>query len=209
VFQHNYEVIDSIVTELSNRGFGKQDYVTLPEIINRDLQYRDLVIGKGASSFDVLINMREYVASIGRYSSINRSVVCCWNHNISNLTTVNMCYSPPSSRSRLTIGHDVWIGSNVVINASKVSKIGNGAIIGTGAVVLEDIPPYAVVVGVPGRVKKYRFTAEQIKILERVQWWNWDEQVMKNNQDCFANPGLFFDRFRNCNIEVDESSLMN
>jgi aminocyclitol acetyltransferase len=195
VFQHNYKVIDSIVEDLQNRGFGEFDYETLPRIANRDLQYKDLIIGKGASSFDVLINMREYVSSIGRYSSVNRSAICCWNHNISNITTAEMRYAPTLQRNRLTIGHDVWIGANVVINAAKVSEIGNGAIIGSGAVVLENVPSYAVVVEVPGKVKKYRFTPAQIEILERVQWWNWDEQTMEQNRDCFTNPDLLFEQF--------------
>lgn len=57
------------------------------------------------------------------------------------------------------------------------------------------MPPYGVVVGVPGKVKKYRFSSNQIEILERVQWWNWDDEMIKANQDCFTNPCLFFERF--------------
>ena len=53
------------------------------------------------------------------------------------------------NRGGIIIGNDVWIGANVFVNASKVANIGDGAIIGAGSVVLEDVPPYAVVVGIP------------------------------------------------------------
>ena len=53
-------------------------------------------------------------------------------------------------------------------------KIGNGAVIGTGAVVAKNIPPYAIAVGNPARVIKYRFDEETIKKLLAVKWWNWD-----------------------------------
>lgn len=75
--------------------------------------------------------------------------------------------------NKLVIGNDVWVGSYAFINCSKVKSIGDGAIIGAGAVVLEDVPPYAVVVGVPARIKRYRYSPEVIETLLRVKWWDW------------------------------------
>jgi aminocyclitol acetyltransferase len=63
-------------------------------------------------------------------------------------------------------------------------------------VVIEDVPAYAVVAGVPAKVKKYRFSPEEIEVLERVQWWNWDDKTMQANIDCFTDTRLFFTRFR-------------
>jgi aminocyclitol acetyltransferase len=89
----------------------------------------------------------------------------------------------------------VYLGANTFINQSKVRQLGNGAVVAAGAVVLEDVPPYAVVAGVPAKIKKFRFTPEQIALLEQVRWWDWGPETMAANQDCFLDPGLFFHRF--------------
>jgi carbonic anhydrase/acetyltransferase-like protein (isoleucine patch superfamily) len=64
-------------------------------------------------------------------------------------------------------------------------NIGNGAIIGAGAVVTKDIPPYGIAVGVPAKVIKYRFDEDTIKYLEELRWWDWDEETLKKNSDLF------------------------
>jgi acetyltransferase-like isoleucine patch superfamily enzyme len=77
----------------------------------------------------------------------------------------------------IRIGHDVWIGRAANILAGVT--IGHGAVIGTGCVVSKDIPPYAVAVGNPCKVIKYRFEAERIDMLLEMQWWNWPLAALK------------------------------
>jgi phosphonate metabolism protein (transferase hexapeptide repeat family) len=72
---------------------------------------------------------------------------------------------------RVTLGHDVWIGHGAVVLPGVT--IGTGAAIGAGAVVSRDVPDFAIVVGVPGRVLRPRFAPELIAALQRIAWWDW------------------------------------
>lgn len=74
------------------------------------------------------------------------------------------------TRERCTIGNDVWVGVNAVILTH--ASIGDGAVIAAGAVVHADVPPYAIVGGVPSRIIGYRFNAPTIARLLSAQWWN-------------------------------------
>jgi len=79
-----------------------------------------------------------------------------------------------------TIGNDVWIGSLTVIKRG--ITIGDGAVIASGSVVIKDVPPYAIVGGVPGKVLKYRFDEETIAKLLKLKWWNRSLQELKGLQ---------------------------
>jgi phosphonate metabolism protein (transferase hexapeptide repeat family) len=81
------------------------------------------------------------------------------------------------SDHRCAIGHDVWIGHGVTVIAGR--KIGIGAVIGSGAVVTRDIPPYAIAVGVPARVVKFRFPPDVVEKLLATQWWDWDRATLE------------------------------
>lgn len=83
----------------------------------------------------------------------------------------------PAYRQRRTkIGNDVWIGEDArILNGVSV---GDGAIIGTAAIVTKDVPPYAIVAGNPARVIRYRFESDVIEKLMEMQWWDWtDSQI--------------------------------
>jgi acetyltransferase-like isoleucine patch superfamily enzyme len=75
------------------------------------------------------------------------------------------------------IGNDVWIGDNVLIKNGV--KVGDGAVIGMGAVVTKDVPPYAIVAGVPAKIIKYRFDKKIIDKLLELKWWNLDDNILK------------------------------
>lgn len=77
--------------------------------------------------------------------------------------------TPHEQHPATVIGSDVWIGNNVLVSSGV--RIGTGAIIGAGAVVSKDIPPYAIAVGVPAKVIKYRFENYIIKRLLQSKWW--------------------------------------
>jgi len=88
------------------------------------------------------------------------------------------------TRTKLVIENDVWVGHGAIILPS-VTKIENGAIIGAGSVVTENVPPYAIVVGNPGRIVKYRFDEETIDEIQRSKWWEKDINEIKENEEQF------------------------
>lgn len=114
---------------------------------------------------------------IGKYCSIALGVVIHpAEHDVYAISTSPNVpgheYSDEHGHSKgAIIGNDVWIGRNAIILQS-CKTIGNGAIVAAGAVVTKDVPPYAIVAGVPARVIKYRFSPEVIKKILASQWWN-------------------------------------
>lgn len=78
---------------------------------------------------------------------------------------------------KVVIGNDVWIGAKATIMPG--ITIGDGAVVGSNAVVTRDVPPYAIVVGVPAKIIKYRFDEETIKDLLELKWWDYPEKFIK------------------------------
>ena len=94
-------------------------------------------------------------------------------------------------RTQLEVGHDVWIGSNVIILPS-VKKIGNGAIIGAGSIVTKDIEPYSVNVGNPCKLIKYRYENKFIEVLESKNIYNYSKKdFIKNTKFMYDKENFF------------------
>lgn len=83
------------------------------------------------------------------------------------------------NKGDIVIGNDVWIGYEAVVLAGVT--IGDGAIIGTRAVVTKNVPPYTIVGGVPAKPIKKRFSEETISALLEIQWWNWSKERIARN----------------------------
>ena len=113
---------------------------------------------------------------IGKFCSIgNLCTLGAAQHEISGLSSFQMlrlgvAVKEPPEPPQTTIGNDVWIGCNAVVMSGLT--VGDGAVIGGGAVVTKDVPPYAIVVGNPARILRYRFGPEIIAELLALRWWD-------------------------------------
>lgn len=92
------------------------------------------------------------------------------------------------------VGNDVWIGTRAILLPG--ITVGDGAIIGAGAVVTHDVPPYAIVGGVPARVIGFRYSKEQIDKLLKIAWWNWGiNKILANIDYFYGDIDLFITEF--------------
>lgn len=134
---------------------------------------------------------------IGKFCSIacgSRFLFTSGNHSLSSLST----YTFPvffeewgldkanitdawDNKGDIIIGNDVWIGYEAVIMSGVT--IGDGAIIGTRAVVTKDVPPYTIVGGVPAKPIRKRFSEETISRLLELKWWDWSRERIASNID--------------------------
>lgn len=138
-------------------------------------------------------------AEVGKFCSVAGDVVLgMGTHTLANLSTSPIFTEVRNgTRQRwvdtntvdpfrkVKVGNDVWIGLRALVMGGVT--IGDGAVIGAGAIVTKDVPPYAVVAGVPARVIRYRFTPEQIEKLHSIAWWNLPESFLRNNLSMFQS----------------------
>lgn len=87
----------------------------------------------------------------------------------------------------VTLGNDVWIGHGAIVLPGVT--VGDGAAIGAGAIVTKDVPDFAIVVGNPARVLRYRFEPETCAALKRLAWWNWPRERLAASLSDFRSLG--------------------
>lgn len=128
---------------------------------------------------------------IGNYCSIADDVTFLLGggHNLHTFSTYpfqHFIFNKEESGDKgdIVIGDDVWIGTQVAIMSGV--KIGQGAVIGAKALVNKDIPPYAIAVGIPAKVIKYRFNSDLIKKLEKFDFAKLDEKKIESNIDLLS-----------------------
>ena len=168
--------------------------VTNPNIIVGDYSYYDDMID-GPESFEKHVTHHyDFMGDkliIGKFCAIARGVEFVMNganHMLDCMTTypfeivdefkgLARPFANRGNRGDTIIGNDVWIGQDATILPGV--HIGDGEIIGANAVVAKDVPPYAIAVGNPATIKKFRFDEETIKLLLELKWWDKDIDTIK------------------------------
>lgn len=183
-----------IIKKLQRLMLGSAEIISLQE------KFPQYDIGKGSYGPLQVINFGEGATlTIGAYTSIaeGAKIFLGGNHRTDWVTTYPfnvLCAAAehveghPSTKGDVQIGSDVWIATDAVIMSGV--KIGDGAVVGARAVVSKDVPAYAVVVGNPGRIAKYRFNDSCIAALLRIKWWEWDDARIENAIPLLLNADI-------------------
>ena len=172
---------------ITNPNIQIGEYTIYNDFYNNPLEFQ-----KNNVLYHYPINSDKLI--IGKFCSIacgTKFLMNCANHTLHSLSTYTFpLFSEEwehkmnvrnswDNRGDIIIGNDVWIGYEAVILSGV--NIGDGAIIGTRAVVTKDVPPYTIVGGSPARVLKKRFSDDIIDKLLKMKWWNWPvEKIAKS-----------------------------
>lgn len=168
----------------------------------------------GKYSYGPICRNHAFIESIGNFCGFATGTEAVPNHPMDCITTHPMIYAGQTwggvkidynhfknnrwffegvkpckefkQDKRSKIGNDVWLGRNVIITNG--ANIGNGVIAGAGSVITKDVPDYAVVVGAPARVIRYRYTKDQIKALNEIKWWDWSDEEIRERYEDFYLP---------------------
>jgi virginiamycin A acetyltransferase len=179
--------------------------VTHPKIIVGDYTYYDDPVDSEDFERNVLYHysFSKDKLIIGKFCALARNLKFIMNganHQISSFSTYPFYIfgngwekvTPENNqlpfKGDTLVGNDVWIGYESIMMPGVT--IGDGAIIAAKSVVVNDVPPYSIVGGNPAKIIKQRFTAETIKILLEIAWWNWDINKISANLEYITSADI-------------------
>lgn len=168
--------------------------------------YHNIKVTIGDYSYISRNSFASYIR-IGRFCSIGPNFCGGWGiHPTNGISTSPRFYSlnridhfyftqknKMEEREEINIGNDVYLGMNVTVLDGVT--IHDGAVIGAGAVVSKDIPPYAIAIGCPIRILRYRFSEEQINALLRIKWWDFPDEKLKDVEELFFDIDSFIKKY--------------
>ena len=126
---------------------------------------------------------------IGKYCAISYGVKFVMDdgkHKVDTVTSYPFKHHKIGGDKGIRIGDDVWIGMNATILYGVT--IGNGVTIAAGAVVTHDVPDYCLVGGVPAKIIKRKCTEEEAAQMNKIAWWDWDDDKVERCYEDFKLP---------------------
>ena len=200
-------IIYKLKTKKLNIGYNIQ-------LTNLKIGY-SVTIGEGSKLTRTEIGDFSYLSSdcfmrdvkIGKFCSIGPRVKAGLGYHPTDLVSTHPSFFSDEKQVQHTftnkkiyvdhlsieIKNDVWIGANAIILDGVT--IGNGAIIGAGAIVNKNVADYEIVGGVPARHIRFRCSNNEIKKLLKIKWWDWDLSQLKSKAFLFRNKKIFFENY--------------
>ena len=164
-------------------------------VLGRECNFKNVVVGRGTYG---TLNVYDFSSNehlkIGSYCSISENVnfLLAGEHTLYHISTYPfkrraLGLEPEStSKGGNVVEDDVWIGMNVTILSGV--HIAQGSVIASGAVVTKDVPPYAIVGGIPAKVMKYRFDEERVKKMLKIDFSSLDESwIEKHLEELYSD----------------------
>ena len=170
-------------------------YMWSPTIRKIYSEYYNITVGYGSYGAMFTPGSFKRGTNVGNYCSFANDIVHFnANHPYKQFTTHPILYDPickyvkeeTLTRTKLNIGHGVWVGQGVII-LPKVEFIGNGAIVGAGSILTKNVLPYSIVAGNPAKVVGFRFSEEIMNKLESTKWWELEKDTLMKNADLYES----------------------
>ena len=209
----NTDIYGELKKELQ-KYFADENIAELSSMVKFENDKKKWNTKIGKYSYGPLCTNHPLIESIGAFTSIAFGTCVIGNHDDQFVTTHPLIYygayyekyeentnykdekwyfegvQPHREKIKqiksIKIGNDVWLGCNVLI--TNYANIGNGVIAGAGSVITKDVPDYAVVVGAPARIIRFRYSPSQIESLNKIAWWDWTDDEIRERYDDFYLP---------------------